>query len=159
MGAPKGNQYWKLALKSIFNGRPSKFETAEELGAKIEDYFNFIEKNNCKPTLHGMILHCGFYGYQNMKDQENRGKDFKVVIKKGFNIIADYYEHLMQEKGRGADIFALKQFGWTDQLVIDQTINKVSEVIVTINKGGKTSRIKEGKIIPIDPPTKALGSK
>ncbi len=159
MGAPKGNQYWKIALKSIFNGRPRKYETAKELEARISDYFLFIIKNKCSITLTGLILHCGFNDNDSMTAQGLRGQDFLGVIKRARTTVANYYEHLMQEKGRGADIFALKQFGWTDQLTIDQNINTVSEVIVTINKGGKTSRIKEGKIIPIDPPTKALGSK
>ncbi len=159
MAAPKGNQYWKIALTSIFNGRPRKYETAEELEARIRDYFLFTIKNNCNITLTGLFLHCDFSNMKNMENQGKRGEDFYLVIKKALNTVANYYEHLMQEKGRGADIFALKQFGWTDQLTIDQNINQVSEVIVTINKGGKTSRIKEGKIIPIDPPTKALGSR
>ena len=159
MAAPKGNQYWKIALKSIFNGRPRKYETAKELEARIVDYFLFTIKNKCNITLTGLFLHCDFSNMKNMENQGKRGEDFYLVIKKALNTVANYYEHLMQEKGRGADIFALKQFGWTDQLTIDQNINTVSEVIVTINKGGKTSRIKEGKIIPIDPPTKALGGK
>jgi len=159
MSAPKGNQYWRIALTSIFNGRPRKYETAEELEDRIRDYFLFTVKNNCNITLTGLFLHCDFSSKENLENQGKRGEDFYLVIKKALNTVANYYEHLMQDKGRGADIFALKQFGWTDQLTIDQNITKVSEVIVTINKGGKRSRIKEGIVIPIDPPKKALGSK
>lgn len=159
MAAPKGNQYWKIALDSIFNGRPPKYKTARELERKVQHYFQFVIDNNLKPQLCDMMLHLGFDDFDSIYYQEKRGQDFLSVIKKARLTVASYYEGLLQRKGRGADIFALKQFRWTDQLVIEQNITKVSEVIVTINKGGKRSRIREGIVIPIDPPKKALGSK
>ena len=159
MAAPHGNQYWKLALNSIFNGAPPKYRTAKQLEAKVKHYFQFVIDNDLKPQLCDMMLHLGFTDFDSIYYQEKRGKDFLSVIKKARLTIAGYYEGLLQRKGRGADIFALKQFGWTDQLTIDQHTIQVSEVIVTINDNGKQSRIQEGIVIPIDPPQKALGSK
>lgn len=42
MGAPKGNQYYKLRSK---DGRDRKFKTPEELTEAINEYFQFIEEN------------------------------------------------------------------------------------------------------------------
>ncbi len=155
---PKGNQYWQLIdPKDI--GRNLALDPTE-VKAKIIDYFkmciNQSKSKGMKPTITGLIYHAGFISRKQFIEYEGR-EAFSNVIKKARLLIENYYEHMALGAHPAGPIFVLKQFDWTDQVQINS--HEVSEVIVTINKGGKTSRIKEGKIIAIDPPTKALGSK
>ena len=42
MGAPKGNEYWKLRSK---DGRDKIFETPEDLANACNEYFEFVQNN------------------------------------------------------------------------------------------------------------------
>ena len=117
-------------------GRPPLYETPEELQIKIDEYF----KSGCtidevwvkgsdiplqvkRPTITGLVLYAGFCNRQSFYDTEKR-KGFSYTIKRARDRIAQHYEELLQ-KGLGAGaIFALKNFGWIDTPLIDQSTHK-----------------------------------
>lgn len=150
-------QYWMLIdSNKITRKKSMQYRHVRE---RMDDYFKLClvhskMEDGIRPTLTGLAFHMGFNSLEHMKRVEKDSK-FTALIQKGRTLVENYYE----STGSVFAMFALKQLGWTDQLVIEQNTTTLSEVIVTINKGGKRSRIKEGIVIPIDPPKRALGSK
>ena len=105
-------------------GRPPKYKTAEELQAKIEEYFatgmkkRLVEvgKGENKtvievpvPTITGLVLFLGFCDRRSFYDLES-SDGFSHTIKRARTMI----EQLAIGGGAGP-IFALKNFGWQDK--------------------------------------------
>lgn len=102
-------------------GRPKKFQSVEELQKKIDAYFLDCLTNDEPVTVTGLCLWLDttrdvLMDYQN--DDE-----FSYTIKKAKQRIENAYEKRLIRRGNAGDIFALKQFGWTDKQEID---NKIS---------------------------------
>lgn len=102
-------------------GRPKKFQSVEELQKKIDGYFLDCLTNDEPVTVTGLCLWLDttrdvLMDYQN--DDE-----FSYTIKKAKQRIEHAYEKRLIRRGNAGDIFALKQFGWTDKQEID---NKIS---------------------------------
>lgn len=102
-------------------GRPKKFQSVEELQKKIDAYFLDCLTNDEPVTVTGLCLWLDttrdvLMDYQN--DDE-----FSYTIKKAKQRIEHAYEKRLIRRGNAGDIFALKQFGWTDKQEID---NKIS---------------------------------
>ena len=113
-------------------GRPPFFETPEQLEEMIESYFN-----NCPdtitaytkdgeeylrkvPTINGLSLYLGFCSKTSMYDYEKK-PGFMYPIKKARAKMEMIYEqHLLEGSPTGA-IFALKNFGWSDKVELEQT--------------------------------------
>ena len=122
----RGNKMAKI-------GRPPLYSTSEKLQTKIDEYF----KTGCtvdevwikgsetplqvkRPTISGLVLYAGFCDRTSFYDYEKH-EEFSYTIKKARAKIAQHYEELLQ-KGLGAGaIFALKNFGWVDTPLIDQS--------------------------------------
>lgn len=109
-------------------GRPPIFKTAEELQAKIKDYFdNGVKKRKVEvgrsnnkqvveipvPTITGLVLHCGFCSRQSFYDYEKNDK-FSYTVKRARTFIEKEYEEQVA-LGSSPAIFALKNFGWSDK--------------------------------------------
>lgn len=97
MGAPIGNQFWKLRSK---HGRAKLFETPELLWEAACEYFEWCEANPLIEydyrggelveipkmrafTMHGLCqyLNCNTLYFQNFKSQERAKKeDFSIII-------------------------------------------------------------------------------
>ena len=103
MGAPAGNQFWKLRLK---HGRNCIIETAKELWENFEEYSDWCENNplfedqliktkvdrdsekvdaySCKKmramTKDSFSLACGLSGWEVIEGYKQRGKDFVEII-------------------------------------------------------------------------------
>jgi len=104
------------------HGRPHKFQDATELQSKIDDYFNTTPADEV--TITGLALHLdtsretlmdyenGTWG-ANLTDEEQ--KSLSYTIKKAKLRVHNEYEKDLRRKGRGGDIFALKNFGWKDK--------------------------------------------
>lgn len=118
-------------------GRPPKYKTAEELQAKIDEYFvsgvsmrKIITgpTNNRKidliavPTITGLVRFLGFCDRRSFYDLEKQ-KEFSYTIKAARNRIEEIYEMQLQTGNAPGAIFALKNFGWTDTPAIDQTVH------------------------------------
>lgn len=123
-------------------GQPPKFKTAEELEAKINEYFDHcdnriqqiysakaegvIEVINPEPyTIEGLAYACGFESRQSIYDYEKRNKGFSYIIKKArLKIQNSWSVGAMEGKNAAGYIFQLKNnAGYTDKTEVDQTIN------------------------------------
>lgn len=111
-------------------GSPPFYKTPQKLQAKIDKYFKngmtlkkvvvgppnkrSIELIPC-PTITGLSLYCGFESRQSFYEYEKK-TEFTYTIKKARSRIEqEYEEHLQSGLGAGA-IFALKNFGWHDEI-------------------------------------------
>ena len=59
--------------------------------------------------------------------------DFYEVITRGKQRVEKAYEQRFITRGKGADIFAMKNFGWTDTQHIDQTISNVPQAPTVVD--------------------------
>jgi len=136
--------------KIKFFGRPPKYETPEELQAKITDYFeNGIiyrkvvvgPPNNRQVqkipviTITGLVLHCGFCDRSAFYAYEKK-EEFKHTIKTARTFIEREYEGYLQNGGGSAAIFALKNFGWEDKTEVKNSGESTAKVVF-IEKGEK----------------------
>lgn len=98
-------------------GRPLKFQSVSELQQKIDAYFEG-EKEELW-TITGLALALDT-DRETLMDYQTR-EEFSATIKNARNKVANAYERDLRRKGRSGDIFALKNFGWTDKQEIDHT--------------------------------------
>lgn len=102
-------------------GRPKKFKSVKELQKKIDAYFVDCEENEEPVTVTGLCIWLDTTRETLMDYQES--DEFSDTIKKAKQRIENAYEKRLIKRGNAGDIFALKQFGWTDKQEID---NKIS---------------------------------
>lgn len=100
-------------------GRPKLYETPEDLEQAIKAYFTSRTKED-PATITGLAYDLGFNSRQALINYENYSEEFHDTIKRAKLKIEGEYEKRLINRGNGGDIFALKNFDWTDQ----QTINK-----------------------------------
>lgn len=125
MPAPEGNQY-ALGNKG---GAPPRFETAEALLQKVEEYFEWCKgelntdpekamayKRNPEPlTVTGLALFLGFESRQSLYDYE-KNDVFSYIIKHARLKVENAYEiNLQTSRNPAGSIFALKNMGWADR--------------------------------------------
>lgn len=110
-------------------GRPLLFETLEDLNKRIESYFSTEKEEEW--TITGLALHLDT-SRETLMNYEERPEYFDA-IKKAKERVHNAYEKDLRRKGRSGDIFALKNFGWTDRQEIDHTTK--GESIVDPTKG------------------------
>lgn len=118
-------------------GRPVKYKTAEELEDLINEYFDSkvpeyvfgpdgklvtnskgtpIIKAN-PPTITGLALHLGFNSRGTIYEYEKKNDEFSDAIKKARLRCECYAEEMMLSGSchPAGPIFALKNYGWSDQ--------------------------------------------
>jgi len=98
-------------------GKPRKFETPEDLQKVVEQYFGDTEMDEYSVT--GLALVVG--SKQLIQDYEKR-EEYKGIIRRAKLIVENSYELSLRKNGRSGDIFALKNFGWTDKQEHDVNI-------------------------------------
>lgn len=100
-------------------GRPLKFETVEQLQKAIDSYFEYCDNTDEPYMITGLALHLDT-SRNVLMDYE--GKDaYSNTIKKAKLRVEKAYEQRLVEKARSGDIFALKNFGWVDKVVTENT--------------------------------------
>lgn len=132
-------------------GRPLKYETADDLQKKIDEYFaggynmrsimsNGIEFKVPVITISGLAYFLGFESRQSFYDYEERG-EFSYIIKRArLRIEANYEENLQMNTPSGS-IFALKNMGWSDKQELEHTgTQTVISVTVDNDKTGEELR-------------------
>lgn len=92
-------------------GRPPKYNNAADLQKKIDEYFEGEPK---KPTISGLVLHCGFCDRSSFYEYEEK-KEFTYTIKRARLMIAESYEKDLRGNNVTGSIFALKNLGWMDE--------------------------------------------
>ena len=95
-------------------GRPSKWETVQELEELINKYLD--ETPQDEYTITGLCLELNTTRQTLINYQDKR--EFAEVINRAKSIIENAYEISLRKHGRSGDIFALKNFGWRDNLEI-----------------------------------------
>jgi hypothetical protein len=144
MAAPKGNKY------AEGHGRPPIHTDPKEVDTLIADYFEWIEgefeiteeviyedeegnieKGKQKkwirhpepPTVTGLSLHLGFCDKTSLYDYKEK-ESFSHSIKKAISRIEKFHEIAITRGDKCVgNIFALKNFGWTDRSEIDHNID------------------------------------
>lgn len=99
-------------------GRPPKFRAVEELQEKIDAYFAECAENGEPLTITGLALALDttrdvLMDYQRKDEGEPDG--FSNAMKKAKLRIEHAYELRNIGRGNAGDIFALKNFGWSDR--------------------------------------------
>jgi len=125
-------------------GRPPKYQTADELQAKVQDYFDHgvnereyvVGGKLVKipvPTITGLVLYLGFCDRQSFYDLEKQEK-FSCTVKAARSAIEQKYEENLTSSSPVGSIFALKNFGWIDkqEVGLDQ---ETAKFIFNIGKG------------------------
>lgn len=125
-------------------GRPPLFKSEQDLQNKVEEYFFFIEgeyevvdfidllgqpdkkrvysKPAQTPSITGLALYLGFESRQSIYDYEKNG-EFSYTIKRSRLMIEAAYEQALLSKFSTGAIFALKNFGWSDKMEVDNNVN------------------------------------
>ncbi len=90
--------------------------TPEEVEQKINEYFKITDKDEW--TITGLCLHIGinkdtFYEYVKLDEYMDATSKARLMVEHS-------YELSLRKNGRSGDIFALKNFGWTDKQEIEQ---------------------------------------
>lgn len=116
-------------------GRPKKFQSVKELQKKIDAYFVDCEEYEEPVTLTGLCIWLDTTRETLMDYQE--ADEFSDTIKKAKQRIENAYEKRLIKRGNAGDIFALKQFGWTDKQEIDNKISYSLFEQETERKAGK----------------------
>lgn len=112
-------------------GRPAEYTSAEQIQAKITEYFEWIKgeqetladgkgelqvkwKRFPEPaTITGLTLFLGFESRQSFYDYSERG-EFSYTLKRARTMIECEYEKALSGQMCTGSIFALKNMGWKD---------------------------------------------
>ena len=94
-------------------GRPLKFKTVKALQEAIDKYFADCEEMGEPLTVTGLAIALKTTRETLMDYQEKDG--YSDAVKMAKLKIENAYEKRLIARGNGGDIFALKQFGWTDK--------------------------------------------
>lgn len=119
-------------------GRPLKFKTPEELGKRIEEYFEYAKENKEVPTVSGLAWFLDTNRQTLLNYQEENCELFKSVeddVKVKFfdtikrakaRIEAGYEQTLFNKNSAVGGIFTLKNnYGWVDKQEIKQTTDTI----------------------------------
>lgn len=96
-------------------GRPPKYKNKEEVEKIIKDYFESLPEIEWTVTGLAMALNMS---RQDLINYENK-EEFFDTIKRAKDKVQESYEKSLRKNGRTGDIFALKNFGWTDRQEIE----------------------------------------
>lgn len=97
--------------------RPATYTNKEELQAEIDRYFE--ETPNDEVTITGLALFLWFTSRQAIMNYQEK-EEFVDTIKRAKMKVEQAYEKRLIARGNGWDVFALKNFDWTDKQEIDQ---------------------------------------
>lgn len=114
-------------------GRPSQYNTAEELILAVENYFEWVKGESIEVldeksgqmfpqwvrhpepiTVTGLALYLGFESRQSIYDYGEKG-EFSYVIKNARLRVENAYEKNLYSNSPTGSIFALKNMGWKDK--------------------------------------------
>lgn len=98
-------------------GRPPKWQSPEQVQVLIDLYFASTPESEW--TITGLALALDTFR-STLIDYEEKD-EFYYTIKKAKEKVHNSYEKDLRAKGRSGDIFALKNFGWSDKQEIDHT--------------------------------------
>ena len=101
--------------RSVMNRR--KWKEPKELGVLFDKYFRNTPVKEY--TVTGLALHAN--ASRQTIDRYQKREGFTEMIKQAKLKVEHSYEISLKKGGKAGDIFALKNFGWTDQTQVDLT--------------------------------------
>ena len=115
-------------------GQPPKYRSAELFQKKIDEYFASITDADGEykkpPTVSGMAIFLGFADRRSMYHYRDKD-DFYAPVKRAIGMVEAFHEEKTAGGSRCAgNIFALKNFGWTDR----QEITNKGDMGITWNE-------------------------
>lgn len=122
----------KQHFAMIKANKPLKWPSVEELQSQLQAYFDDTPRKEW--TITGLALALNttrstLNDYQNGILESISPEDkalYTATIRKAKEMIHNQYEIDLRKQGRSGDIFALKNFGWTDERSVTTTsINKL----------------------------------
>jgi hypothetical protein len=138
-------------------GRPALFESNEQIEAKIQEYFKWIEgeyedrpneetrimlrfwlRHPEPATITGLALYLGFESRQSFYDYEDRDQ-FSYTIKRARLRIEHEYEKKLSGNNVAGPIFALKNLSWKDKTEVD---NRYPEGVQVVMKNANSIETK-----------------
>lgn len=96
-----------------------KFQSVEELQQKINKYFSETKEEEWTITGLALALDTTRDTLVDYGSGEGDRAEFSDTVKEAKEKVHNAYEKDLRRKGRSGDIFALKNFGWTDRQEID----------------------------------------
>lgn len=108
-------------LDRIYKGRQLKFETEEELEAKIQEYKDYLIREKKPPTIAGLAYFLDIdrqtlYNY-------GRKERYFCIIKKAVEWVVLQMEEKCADKAHAGIIFLMKNYGYTDRETNNVTVN------------------------------------
>lgn len=116
-------------------GRPLKWESPEEITEIIDSYFEETSKDEI--TLTGLCLALET-NKQTLANYQEK-PEFNHIINIAKMRIENAYEISLRKNGRSGDIFALKNFGWSDR----QEIEHSGKIDSDVNVNEQREKLKE----------------
>ena len=99
--------------KKHAGGRPPKYKHVEDMQVLIDKYFNDCDETETPYTITGLAMALDMTREKVIKYGQK--DEFRDAIKKAKQKVENSYELRLIKNGRAGDIFALKNFGWTDR--------------------------------------------
>ena len=128
-------------------GKPPKFKNKEELISLFKRYFKTTPFYQL--TVTGLAIACGTT--RKLLCEYEKKPEFEDVINQAKAFIENSYELSLRQYGRSGDIFALKNFGWRDEVEQNLNVKKVKTGINWIEDdalvGGEEPLAIEGEVI------------
>lgn len=115
-------------------GRPLKFESLEDLQAKIDDYFDRTPVN--QQTITGLALALDT-SRETLCNYQSR-EEFFDAVKKAKDRVEYSYELSLRTRGSAGDIFGLKNFGWRDKTEQDLRVEFPTPILGGLAKDVRT---------------------
>jgi len=106
--------------------RPYKWQSPEELKTLIDNYFDSTPDNEITLTGFCIALDTNKQTVANYQDKP----EFKHIIEMAKLKIEHSYEKSLRRNGRSGDIFALKNFGWSDKQEVEHSGNLPLQIII-----------------------------
>jgi len=97
--------------------QPAYYTNKEELQTEIDRYFE--ETPNDEIAITGLALFLWFTSRQALINYQNKDEYFDTIKRAKMRVELAYEKRLIA-RGNGWDVFALKNFDWTDKQEIDQ---------------------------------------
>lgn len=117
-------------------GRPRLFNTVEEMQEKIDDFFATEDII----TITGLALHLGFNSRDSLIRYQNDNEFYDTIKKAKLKVELEYEKRLIAN-GRGGDIFALKNFGWSDKVEVESKNENNNKLIIEVQSQSKANEV------------------
>ena len=96
-----------------------KYDNADELQEKINEYFEVTTEKKEPYTIAGLAYQLGFASRQSLYDYEKYNDERSYSIKRAILLIESQHEHGLSKQSNSGHIFWLKNRGWTDKQVFE----------------------------------------